>query len=189
VKTSKTLRALALCGCIGIAISLVFFFRSPDLPRVALRGGGEFRVVQVIHTENEDDPHDHEFGGAPKALRRLWSRLPAFVRRAIPEPEEPYTESFPTTPAISIWWVHIHPMTGRPELGPSGDVVMTLDGGERIKLDYPNPVGGRDGETDDPGYRVIWIYNPSSDSKRLRFRVPVEEEFAEFEIANPAYPK
>ena len=95
--------------------------------------------------------------------------------------------SFPQGPAIGIWWAYFDPRTGRLELGPSGEALLTLDDGTRRQLAYPSPVGYREDEPADPGYLLISMYAPPTNSRRLRLHVPVEDEAVDFEIDNPAF--
>jgi len=90
----------------------------------------------------------------------------------------------PNRTAISIYWAWIDPVTQKPELGPSGEVLMTTDLGEQTNLGWPDPFDRADG-----GYRQIIVNPPPTESARLRFRVPVEDETVEFIIDNPAYNK
>jgi hypothetical protein len=160
-----------------------------DLPRIHLSEGGEFRVFQVVYTTEPQaiETSSHSYGGAPRGLRRMWLNAPATLRRFVPEPKEPYHGSFPQVPAIGIWWAQIEAATGRPGLGPSGDALLTLDDGEVRKLHYPSPADYREGDPEDSGYRIIWIYDPPTSSRRLRLHVPVEDEAVDFEVENPAF--
>ena len=74
----------------------------------------------------------------------------------------------------------VDPVNHKPLLGPSGDVIMTLDSGEQKNLGWADAA-------DD--FRRILIMDPPNNSKRLRFSVPVNflEKPAVFEIENPAY--
>jgi hypothetical protein len=186
INRSTTMLALSASALFVGGVWLVLFMSPTKSPTIPLSEGGEFRVIQVIYSAQRSD---HVLGGAPKHIRRLWSHSPSLLQRVIPEPTPPYSTSFPPMPAISIWWTWIDPTTGRPELGPSGDALLTLDDGRQISLQYPDPVHTRDDEERDPGYRVIWIHDPPADSKRLRLHVPVEGEAVDFEIENPGYRK
>lgn len=179
------LLAFASIVCAGW---LLHAFLTPTLPRIPLRVGGEFRVYKVVYTSDPEDARDHVLGGSPKLLR-FWSQLPPGLQRFVREPKHPYEASFPTVPAISIWWARIDPVTHRPELGPSGEVDLTLDNGKQIKLAYPDPADYHEDEDRDSGFRAIWIHDPPTDSKKLRLHVPVEDEAVDFEIPNPAYRK
>jgi hypothetical protein len=57
---------------------------------------------------------------------------------------------------------------------------MILDNGEEQKYDWPDP-------RDD--YRQIWVHDPPTNSKRLRFKLSAHDQPVEFSIENPAYGK
>jgi hypothetical protein len=87
--------------------------------------------------------------------------------------------------ALSIYWTWIDPKTGKHELGPSGDVILTMNSGEQVNLKWPDPFDDYKGA----GYRQIFVDEPPRDSRFLRFHVPVEDEAVDFTIANPAFGK
>jgi hypothetical protein len=153
------------------------FQNAPRLPRFPLAEGGEFRVVKICYGGSDD----HHLGGASGWRFRLWRQLPESLKRIVPYPDHgiDLESPFEGHVAVSIWWAVIDPHTHEPELGPSGDVIMTVDSGEDRNLDWPDPI--------DPGYRQIFVSDPPRDSRKLHFLVPVEEETVEFTIANPAY--
>jgi hypothetical protein len=153
-----------------------WLFQAQPLPHMRLADGGEFRVVKVVYGTEQD----HYLHGAPKFFFTFWERMPGWLQRVVPYPWTGLSGEIPRGAGISIWWAWFDPETGRPELGPSGDGVMTLDSGERVPFPYPNPA-------DD--YRQILIPNPPRDSQWLHFSVPVNEleKPTEFTIRNPAW--
>jgi hypothetical protein len=113
-----------------------------------------------------------------------WSHLPTPLQRVIPYPGgNSALFPYPNHTALSLYWGFIDPVTQKAEFGPSGDVLMTEDSGKQTNLGWPDPFTGPKGE----GYRQIFVDEPPSGSRSLRFRVPVEEETVEFTIHNPAY--
>jgi hypothetical protein len=164
----------------AVACALWLSFSARQLPRIKLSDGSDFRVVRIRYGTADD----HYFLRAPKAFFWMWNHLPTPLQSVVPSPNEGVGGEFPPPnhTALSIWWAWFDPVTRKPLLGPSGDVIMTLDSGEQKNLGWPNPV-------DD--YRQIFIMDPPTDSKRLRFSVPVNwlEKPAVFEIENPAYGK
>jgi hypothetical protein len=160
----------------------VFYHHPASLPRISLVAGGEFRVVKVCY----GGEGDHQLGGAPKQVVWVYNHLPAPLQGFIPYPGgETALNPFPNHTAISVYWAFIDPVTKRAEFGPSGDVLMTTDSGEKIHVNGPDPFQGPDGG----GYRQIFVNEPPKKSLRLHFRVPVEDEIVEFTIDNPAYHK
>lgn len=152
-----------------------------DLPRIPLKGGGEFRVVKIAYGTAEA----HRFGGAPRAVLWVWDRLPNAMRDRLPVPSGgEVLVPINGRKALSIYWGWIDPATGTATLGPSGNVIMTTDPGEQRDTDWPSPF-----EYKREGYRQIYVDEPPRDSRRLHFRVPVEDETVEFTIENPAFGK
>ena len=152
----------------------------PDLPRIPLPDGGEFRVVQVTYTPKASESHEHNIGAAPKYQFTLWKMLPRAIQARVSYPHDGIGYTSSNRPALSIWWAYFVPKTGKPELGPTDYVVTTLDNGEELEYrDWPNPT--------DEGYRQIFITDPPTHSKRLRFRLSAEDQPVEFSIENPAY--
>lgn len=168
--------------CVVCGASFAVILRGKQLPRMKLSDGSEFRVVQICYGT---EPEDHHLGRGAKQLFWVWNHLPHRLRIVLPYPDYGESGESPSTPhtAVSIWCAWFKPGVSRqPILGPSGDVIMTLDSGEEKNLGWPNPI-------DD--YRQIFIIDPPTNSKRLRFAVPVNwlEKPAAFEIENPAYGK
>jgi hypothetical protein len=159
-----------------VSVSLLLFHEAVTLPWFRLKDGGELRVLKVCYGTEDD----HHLGRAPKTLFWLWNRLPKSLQVVVPYPEEGVDgiSPFPHHPAISIWWAWIEPTTHQRMLCPSGDVVMTLDSGEKIQFGWPIPCDG---------VRQIFIPYPPRNSKRLQFQVPVNYEQVEFAIDNPAF--
>jgi hypothetical protein len=159
----------------------LWFYRvqcAASLPRFPLAEGGEFRVFKICYGGQDD----HRLEGPPGSLMRVWRCLPQALQRVIPyhpENEVHGLSPFSGHMALSIWWAVVEPTTKEPVLGPSGDVIMTVDSGEQTNLDWPDPW--------DPGYRQIFVDEPPRNSRKLHFLVPVEDETVEFTIANPAY--
>ena len=174
-------RAIVIVLAIGVIIGITFLqLRKPvTLPRIALVGGAEFRVFKVTYTPHASESWEHNLESAPQALFWLRNLLPASIRLKVPEPDRGIGWHGSNYPALSIWWARINPASHLPELGPSGEVVMTLDSGEQVIFDGSEAV--------DPGYRQIFIQDPPTHSKRLTFLVPVEDESVSFTIENPAF--
>src|SRR6266480_3330080 len=105
------------------------------LPRIALIGGAEFRVFKVSYTPHASESWEHNLESAPQALFWLRNLLPASIRLKVPEPNRGIGWASSNHPALSIWWARIDPATHQPKLGPSGEVVMTLDSGEQVIFD------------------------------------------------------
>lgn len=156
------------------------FHREPNLPRIPLAGGGEFRVFKICYGTEEV----HRLGGTPKQIVWLWGHLPNAVQRFLPAPDFGDGGLVPRDgdTALSIYWAWVEPGTQKPSTGPSGDVLMTTDSGEQTNLGWPEPFDDRQGG----GFRQIFVVDPPKNSSKLRFRVPVEEEVVEFTIDNPA---
>ena len=157
--------------------------RDADLPRISLEGGGEFRVFKICYGSEEV----HQLGGAPPQMHWLWNRLPRSMQRIIPPPPRGDTAVVPGDGhvALSIYWGWIFPGTGEPETGPSGDVIVTTDSGAVTILPWPDPFDDEKGR----GYRQIIMHDLPHDSRKLHFRVPVNDEPVEFTIDNPAFGK
>jgi hypothetical protein len=176
----KTKAIKALCAVVALlVVALVFVLpRSRrDLPHFPLRDGFEFRVVQITYTSRASDSTDHNIGAATSRLW-LWSHLPTALRRRVSEPSRGIGYQASTHPVLSIWWASFQRATNQPLAGPAGDVLMTLDSGQQINLGWPDPAND---------YRQIFITDPPTDSKRLTFDVPVDEQSVHFSIDNPAY--
>ncbi len=176
IRLKKWVRALAVAVALLLVGAGVWFFYPASLPRMHLADGGEFRVLKVVYGKDED----HHLHGAPRVLFRLWEVLPRWMQNVVPYPPVGTTgESF-DNPSLGIWFGWFDPVTGLPEIGPAGDVMMTLDSGEQRNLGWPNP--GDD-------YRQILITDPPRDSQWVRFSVPINhlEQPAEFTIRNPAW--
>jgi hypothetical protein len=173
-KTKAAIAALLLVGVLWLNRHCA----AENLLRIPLAAGGEFRVLKIYY----GGPDGHHLGGPPSALLRFRRHLPDSLQRFIPYSGEGISGISPAQghTMISIWWAYIHPKTGNPELGPSGDVIMTVDSGEDTNLGWPYPA-------DD--YRQIYVIDPPTDSRKLHFLVTVEDETVEFTIANPAYDK
>jgi hypothetical protein len=176
---AKSAIAMGVCGLLGGAL-WYFLSRPAELPRIRLPDGGEFRVVQVKFTPNSSvDGHEHNLGPAPAYRFTLWRLLPKSLQSRIPYPSTGIGGQSSYHPAISIWWAYIDPKTGKPALGPTDYVVMILDDGEQRKYDWPEPAEG--------GYRQIWVDDPPTTSRHLRFRLSAEDQPVDFTIENPAY--
>ena len=147
------------------------------LPKIPLRGGGEFRVYQIRYTPGPSDFSDHNLH-CSKLSWVLWRSLPSALQDRVPTPSEGISGMVSDHPVLTLWWTWIEPKTRKPMLGPSGDVLMTLDSGERLNLGWADP-------SDD--YRQIFITDPPMNSKYFRFHVPVDDESVDFTIKNPAY--
>jgi hypothetical protein len=142
---------------------------------------GSFEFVQVTYTPRASEDYEHNIGAAPAYQFALWRRLPKFLQSRISYPNTGIGYQGSDHPFISIWWAYIDPKTGKPELGPSGYALMILDDGEVRKAGWPHGT--------DEGFRQIFITDPPTTSKRLRFRLSAEEQSVEFSIENPAYRK
>ena len=129
----------------------------------------------------------HRLGGSPRVVLELWDRLPHSLQTRLPAPTYGDTALVPrpNRNALSIYWTWIDPKTGKHELGPSGDVIMTMDSGEQVNLKWPDPFDDYKGA----GYRQIFVDEPPRNSRFLHFHVPVEDEAVDFTIANPAFGK
>jgi hypothetical protein len=176
---------VAILVVVGSVLAGVWIRREPSLPRSPLRDGGEFRVYQIRYTSRASWPFEHNLHTS-RIQWRIWFRLPGFVRGRIPAPETGVGGSQSDLPMLSIWWGYIDPKTKQPEIGPAGDVLMTLDSGEVVNLGWPSPYDDHSVPSI-PGYRQIVVTPPPADSKRLRFEVPTEGEAVRFTIENPAY--
>ena len=148
-----------------------------DLPRVALRDGGEVRVLQVSYTPGPSDDVDHNLE-APRLRWRIYRHLPLSLRERMEAPSRGIGYLSSDRPILSVWWAHFDSVTRKPMLGEAGDVLMTVDSGERTNLGWPDPA-------DD--YRQIFVSDPPTNSKRLTFEFPVWGEWVRFSIDNPAY--
>jgi hypothetical protein len=128
--------------------------RSERLPRIPLQGGGEFCVVKICYGPSEV----HRLGGSPRVVLELWDRLPHSLQTRLPAPTYGDTALVPrpNRNALSIYWTWIDPKTGKHELGPSGDVIMTMDSGEQVNLKWPDPFDDYKGA----GYRQIFVDEP-----------------------------
>ena len=179
----KALTAIVAGALLFGGLWFLRYHRAATLPRIPLVGGGEFRVVQISY----GDEDAHHLGGAPPQFLRLWNRLPSLVQRVIPPPVRGDGVLVPSAnhTALSIYWAWIDPVTQKPVLGPSGDVIMTTDSGEQTNLGWPDPFDDRAGDS----FRQIFVDEPPRNSFKLRFRVPVNDETVEFTIDNPAYTK
>jgi len=148
------------------------------MPRMILSDGGEFRVLKIAYGTGEV----HYLHGAPKLFFTLWRMQPEWMQKVLPYPWNGLSAEVPggTATGISIWWAWYEPATHKAELGPSGDVIVTMDSGESVNLGWPNPVDE---------YRQILLTNPSRDSQWLHYFVPVNEleHPVEFTIRNPAW--
>ena len=168
-------RRIALCtGAMVVCAIAVVMTRAPRLPRVKLADGGEFRVLQINYGT------EHRLAAAPRPIQWMWEQLPSFVQARIPQPSLGADGLGSDKVALSIWRAWFDPATGKPEIGPSDNAVMTLDEGERINLDWPDP---------SDSCRQIFVIDPPNYSRRLRFHVVVNEERVDFTIANPAFRK
>jgi hypothetical protein len=177
---AKLAIAVGVCGLLGGAL-WYFLSRPAELPRIRLPDGGEFRVVQVKFTPNSSvDGHVHNLGAAPAYRFTLWRLLPKSLQSRIPYPSTGIGYQSSYHPAISIWWAYINPKTGKPQFGPSDYVMTILDNGEQLEQVWPEL-------TDD--YRQIFISDPPTTSRHLRFRLSAEDQPVEFSIENPAYKK
>ena len=171
---------IAVVAPAALLVSGLFIFRLrflADLPRLALRDGGEVRVLQVSYTPGPSDSIDHNLD-APRLRWRIYRHLPSSLRESMEAPTRGIGYQSSDHPALSVWWAHFDPVTRKPMLGEAGDVLMTVDSGQRTNLGWPDPA-------DD--YRQIFISNPPTDSKRLTFEFPVWGEWVRFSIDNPAY--
>jgi hypothetical protein len=139
------------------------------LPRIPLRGGGEFRVLHISYGT------DHRF----KNVHRL---------RLHPESVQDVKDkhTFTQVPAVAIWWGTVEPESGEYRLGPVGPAFLLLPE-ERKQLLAKDAFGD---------VRRLFIYQPRRDQQTLRIRIPVtapvrgaKNEWVEFEISNPAYTK
>src|SRR4029434_4666252 len=177
---AKLAIAIGACGLLGAF--WYFLSRPTGLPRIQLANGGEFRVIQMTYTPRSSiDTRAHNIGCAPAYQFKLWKLLPAVLQTNVPYPKTGISGSESSHPALSIWWAYIDPKTGKPEIGPTDDVVTILDSGEQLKPVWPFPR--------EEGYRQIFITDPPPKSKRLRFLVSAEEQPVVFSIENPAYRK
>jgi hypothetical protein len=171
----KASRRVALCLAAAIfAAGVLWVFRMPRLPRVRLSDGSEFRVLQISYGT------EHALAGAPRWMHSLWANLPGLLRACFREPvrEDSGLSSGDNKPSLSIFWSWIDRRTGKWEIGPTDNVVMRLDNGERINLGWPDPGNS---------CRQIFVPEPPRNSRTLRFHVVVEEERVDFAIANPAF--
>ena len=174
----RTLIALAaFCGAI-FAIALLLQLPRKQLPHVRLLDGGEFRVIKITYTSKQSEASEHAIGSSPKAAFWVWHHLPKPLQTRIPYPNEGMNISGSSRPALSIWWAYISPRTQQPELGEADYVITTLDSGRQLKPIWPRPY-------DD--YRQIFVNDPPTDSKHLRFRLRAWDNPVEFVIENPAY--
>jgi len=180
----RAIIAIAVFGLLLAGVWLFRIVRADNLPRIPLAGGGEFRVVKICYGGEHDD---HRLGGAPKEILWLLNRLPPAAQSIIPAPAWGDSNSSPGSGhiALSIFWTWIDPVTQKATIGPSGDVLITTDSGEQINNGWPHGFTAQSGED----YRQIYVDAPPRNSRRLRFRVPVEDEVVEFTIVNPAYTK
>lgn len=142
------------------------------LPRVPLKGGGEFRVVKVGYGTR------HQHGRDPEVSFWLWNHLPAWLQARIPYPEEGAGIGT-SVPSVAIWWAWFDPKTRAPMLGPTGSGEVVFDSGATRSL-RPESVSAGD-------IRPLLILEPPQDSKHLKVRIPVNDEPVEFQLANPAY--
>ena len=85
-------------------------------------------------------------------------------------------------PSLVSWWAWFNPKTATPEFGPTDYPDMILDSGQQVKLPWPFIAG-------EGGFRRLVIDPAPTNSRRLRFHLPVEDEVVDFEIDNPAYRK
>jgi hypothetical protein len=178
---AKLAIVIGVCGLLA-GVLWCFPSRPAELPRIRLPDGGEFRVIQMTYTSRSSiDTRAHNIGCAPAYQFQLWKLLPTLLRSSVPYPNVGISGSESDHPALSVWWAYIDPNTGKPEIGPTDDVVTILDNGEHLKPVWPFPRA--------EGYRQIFITDPPPTSQRLRFRLAAEEQPIEFSIENPAYKK
>ena len=181
----KRKAAIAVISAAALVLGGGWFIqwtKARSLPRIPLKGSGEFRVVRICY----GGEGAHHLGQSSRQYVWFWDRLPGWVQRQVPQPSvgDSALVPFPDHMALSIYWGWIDPATGKASTGPSGDVVMTIDAGVQKNLGWPYPFN-HNGE----GYRQIFVDEPPRDSRKLHFRVPVEEEAVEFTIDNPAFGK
>jgi hypothetical protein len=181
VKTKLAI-TIGIGGMLAIGLGWHYLKRPAELPRIRLPDGGEFRVVQVRFTPNSSvDGHEHNLGAAPAYQFTLWRLLPKSLQSRIPYPRTGIgSPQGSDHPAISIWWAYINPKTGKPQFGPTDYFTTFLDNGEQLEQDWPDLA-------DD--YRQIFIRDPPTTSRHLRFRLSAEDQPVEFSIENPAYRK
>jgi hypothetical protein len=177
--------ALTALALVVVVLAAGWFFREPPLPRFPLRDGGEFRVYQIVYTSGPSDSFEHNLH-APRLRWRVYRRLPDFIRWRIPAPGEGVGGLSSRLPMLSIWWGYVDPKTGQPEIGPAGDVLMTLDSGEVVNLGWPSPYDD-ESVPSFPSYRQITVTPPPMNSRTLAFEVPTEGGTVRFTIENPAY--
>ena len=160
-----------------MALLAVWLDSRAKLPRIPLRDGGECRVLRVTYTAGPSDSTDHNLY---VARGRLWlyRHLPASFQQRFSEQIRGIGYQSSDHPALSIWWAHFEAATHKPMLGEAGDVLMTEDSGKQTNLGWPDPA---------EDYRQIFIADPPTDSKRLRFQFPIWGEEVTFTIDNPAY--
>lgn len=179
---------IAFAAFVALAAAALIYWLNPQpilprsslsLPRLPLRDGGEFHVLQITYTAQPSQSTDHNIG-ASKTRWWLYRHIPTALRQRIPPPSYGIGDLASTRPVLSIWWTHIHPATHKPELGEAGDVLMTDDQGRLTNLGWPSPA---------EDYRQIFVIDPPTNSKQLTFEFPIWGERVRFSIDNPAYKK
>jgi len=182
---SATIRfMLGIVGLLALALLFSWQYTRQSYPHLHLRDGSDFRVVKITYTAQASDSTDHNIG-ASRFRWWLWRHLPSELQNRMATPGYGIGNQASDHPAISIWWAWINPNTQIPDLGPSGDVILTTDSGHQQNLGWPDPAD--DGTPSGPAYRQIFVTDPPTDSPHLTFDVPVEEEIVHFTIKNPAY--
>jgi hypothetical protein len=185
----RSLVILIACTITAILSFAAYWHTShPNLPHIRLHDGSEFRVLQITYTKDPSDDIPHNLH-APRLQWWAFRHLPESLQRRIPSPANGIGYQGSSAPALSIWWACFEEKSHQPELGPSGDVIVTLDSGQEINLGWPSPADGPPmaDPNDPPGYRQIFLTPVPTESRKLTFDVPVLDDIVRFTIDNPAY--
>lgn len=170
-------RITLIAGAVIIACILAWQESRAKLPRIPLRDGSECRVLRVTYTAGPSDSTDHNLY-VPRGRLWIYRHLPESLQRKVPGPGEGIGYTSSHHPALSIWWAHFEATTHKPAVGEAGDVLMTEDSGKQTNLGWPDPA---------EDYRQIFVTDPPTNSKRLKFQFPIWGEEVSFTIDNPAY--
>jgi hypothetical protein len=146
-----------------LSLAVLLTLASRNLPRIALRSGGELRVIKV------DYGTYHTFGSQSTLLNKL--------DRWIPQAGEWYGIASPK-PTVAIWWGWWDPSQHRIVICPTGDATLILSSGEQQKIDF-SQIGVGD-------IRGL-LLDPPPNEPRLKIRFLVNDEPADLDLPNPAY--
>jgi len=137
--------------------------RAGRLPRIPLKGGGEFRVIKVDYGKR------HEFGSRSEMLNKLDRWIPQLGQ---------WNCTNTKVPTVAIWWGWWDPSERRIVICPTGKATLLLSSGKWQKIDY-----------DQSGFGDVrrLAFEPPRTEHRLRIRIPVNNEMVDFELPNPGY--